>query len=277
MHVNVLFRENFSNKKIKLLQLTAGSGSLRQAPPYKTGYRFVVLDKIDELGFVFKSNLSNKQRIVPKLPNGMLKDTNDANADAAKDADDDNDADDAKDADNDDADNAKDSGDDDADDAKDSGEYELHGGGVSSCAQSSSRTRQQTNFFAEYGKNVNSDSSEESDSNDGEEYNLDDATGDSSEESDSNDGEEYNLDDTTGDSSDVDGKVDDDAMDDDNDIIDLTVESEGEKVAKVRRVSNWKNCVSRLQCVMDDDKGLGLPYPANDHRGCRQRRLQRRR
>ena len=256
------------------------------------------MDKIDELGFVFKSNLSNKQRIVPKLPNGMLKDTNDANADAAKDADDDNDADDAKDADNDDADNAKDSGDDDADDAKDSGEYELHGGGVSSCAQSSSRTRQQTNFFAEYGKNVNSDSSEESDSNDGEEYNLDDATGDSSEESDSNDGEEYNLDDatgdsseesdsndgeeynlddTTGDSSDVDGKVDDDAMDDDNDIIDLTVELEDEKVAKVRRVSNWENCVSRLQCVTDDDKGLGLPYPANDHRGCRQRRLQRRR
>ena len=47
------------------------------------------------------------------------------------------------------------------------GEYELHGGGVSSCARSSSRICQQTNFLADNGKNVNSNSSNEGDSNDG--------------------------------------------------------------------------------------------------------------
>jgi hypothetical protein len=57
------------------------------------------------------------------------------------------------------------------------GEYELHGGGVSSCARSSCRIRQQTNFFADFGNDNHSDSSYEVDSNDGEEDDLDDATG----------------------------------------------------------------------------------------------------
>ena len=94
-------------------------------------------------------------------------------------------------------------------------EYELHSGGVSSCAQSSSRTRQQTNFFADHGKNVNSDNSDKGDSNDGEEDNLDNATGD--ELNDDGDGN--------------------DAMDDDDNIIDLTVESEDVKVLQMHRVS----------------------------------------
>jgi hypothetical protein len=44
-------------------------------------------------------------------------------------------------------------------------EYELHSKGVSSCIWSSSRTRQQTNFFADYGNNDNSNSSNKGDSN----------------------------------------------------------------------------------------------------------------
>ena len=58
------------------------------------------------------------------------------------------------------------------------GEYELHSGGVSSCAQSSCRTRQQTNFFADFGDDNHSDSSYEVDGNDGEEDDLDNTTGD---------------------------------------------------------------------------------------------------
>jgi len=58
------------------------------------------------------------------------------------------------------------------------GEYELHGRGVSSCARSSCRTRQQTNFFADFGDDNHSDSSYEVDGNDGEEDDLDNTTGD---------------------------------------------------------------------------------------------------
>ena len=89
MHVNVLYRENFTQEKIKLLQLTAGNGSLRQASPYKTGFRFFVLDKIEEFRFVFKGNHSNEQLKHPKLPLGMLMDADaDDEDNAAKDAND---------------------------------------------------------------------------------------------------------------------------------------------------------------------------------------------
>jgi hypothetical protein len=203
MHVNVLYHEMFTQENIKLLQLTAGHGSLRQAPPYKTVFCFFVLDNIEELGFVFKCNLSSKQLKHPKLPKGILMDEDTDNDD------DDNDAD-AKEeehvGDNSNDENGDDGGND---------EHELHGGGVSSCARSSSRTCQQTNFFADHGKNVNSNNSDKGDSNDGEEDNLDNATGDEL----NNDGD------------------DNDAMDDDDDIIDLTVESEDEKVLQMRRVS----------------------------------------
>ena len=60
-----------------------------------------------------------------------------------------------------------DDGDDENDDDGGDCEYKLHDGGVSSCARSSSRICQQTNFLADYGENVNSDSSNEGDSNDG--------------------------------------------------------------------------------------------------------------
>jgi len=63
-------------------------------PPYKTGVRFFVLDKIEELRFVFKSNLSNEQLQHPKLPKGIfMNDNNDDDDDhdnkdnAGKDAD----------------------------------------------------------------------------------------------------------------------------------------------------------------------------------------------
>ena len=85
---------NFTQEKIKLLQLTAGNGTLRQVPPYKTGVRFFVLDKIEELRFVFKSNLSNEQLQHPKLPKVIfMNDNNDDDDDhdnkdnAGKDAD----------------------------------------------------------------------------------------------------------------------------------------------------------------------------------------------
>ena len=64
------------------------------------------------------------------------------------------------------------------DEVGEDGEYELHGGGVSSCARSSCRTRHQTIFFADFGNDNHSDSSYEVDSNDGEEDDLDDETGD---------------------------------------------------------------------------------------------------
>jgi len=78
------------------------------------------------------------------------------------------------------------------------GEYELHSGGVSSCAQSSCRTCQQTNFFANFGNDNHSDSSYEVDSNDGEEDDLDNVTCDEL----------------------ADDGNDEDAMDDDNDATD---------------------------------------------------------
>ena len=44
MQVHVLNHENFTQEKIKLLQLTAGNGSLRQGAPYKVGVRFLLLE-----------------------------------------------------------------------------------------------------------------------------------------------------------------------------------------------------------------------------------------
>ena len=79
MHVTVLYREMFTQEKIKLLQLTAGNSCLKAASPYKTGFRFFVLDKIEEFGFVFKGNLSNKHLKHPKLPKGILMDDDDDN------------------------------------------------------------------------------------------------------------------------------------------------------------------------------------------------------
>ena len=49
MQVHVLNRQLFSQEKIKLLQLTAGNGCLRQGAPYKVGVRFLLLEKIKEL------------------------------------------------------------------------------------------------------------------------------------------------------------------------------------------------------------------------------------
>ena len=65
-------------------------------------------------------------------------------------------------------------GDNDKDENGDNGgdrnyEYELRGRGVSSCVWLSSRTHQQTNFFADYGNNDNSNSSNKGDSNNGKE------------------------------------------------------------------------------------------------------------
>ena len=71
MQVYVFYCNMFKKEKIKLLQLTAGCGSLKQASPYKVGIRFFVLDKIQEFGFVFKETLSNKQLQIPKLPKGI--------------------------------------------------------------------------------------------------------------------------------------------------------------------------------------------------------------
>ena len=67
-----------------------------------------------------------------------------------------------------------DDGDDENDDDGVDCEYKLHGGGVSSCAQLSIRTRQQTNFFADYGNDNDNDSSNEGDSNNIEEDDLGD-------------------------------------------------------------------------------------------------------
>ncbi len=46
MQTNVLYHETISKKKIKLLQLTAGNGMLKQGPPYKVGVRFFHSEKI---------------------------------------------------------------------------------------------------------------------------------------------------------------------------------------------------------------------------------------
>ena len=129
MQANVIYRENFTNEKIKLLQLTAGNS------PYKTGICFFVLNKIEEMRFIFKGNLSNTQLQHPKLPTGI------------EDLEDDDSDDDAE-----EEEHVGDVGDDENGDDGGDCEYELHGGGVSSCARSSSRIYQQTNFLADYGK-----------------------------------------------------------------------------------------------------------------------------
>ena len=72
MQVQVLYREYFTEEMIRLLQHTAGHGTLKQGPPYKVGYRFFLVEKIKSLGFSFKANLSNKQLSFPPLPKGIL-------------------------------------------------------------------------------------------------------------------------------------------------------------------------------------------------------------
>ena len=167
------------------------------------------------MGFVFKDTLSNKQLLLPKLPKGAILKNGDDDDDDVNDND--NDDNDSEDNSKDDVDAEDDDGvdveeDDDSkpaasnkvarvsidskstDSNEDAGEYEQHVG-VNSCAQTSSRTRQQTNFFAEYGK-----------------------YGDSSDKGDSYDDDDEDADD------DDDEDADDD--DDDDDIIDLTMESE---------------------------------------------------
>jgi hypothetical protein len=131
-------------------RLNALQAAVRHPHTYKTGIRCFVLNKIEEMGFIFKGNLSNKQLQHPKLPTGI---------EDLKDDDSDDDAEEEE--------HVGDVGDDENGDDGGDGEYELHGGGVSSCARSLSRICQQTNFLADNGKNVNSDSSNEGDSNDG--------------------------------------------------------------------------------------------------------------
>ena len=82
-------------------------------------------------------------------------------------------------------------GDDGDDENGNDGEHEPHGGGVRSCARSSSRTRQHSKLFADFGDDKHSDSSYKVDSNNGEEDNLDDATGDELDD----DGNDDNIDD----------------------------------------------------------------------------------
>ena len=60
LQVYLLYRGMIAQEDIKLLQLTAGCGSLRGNPPYKVGYRFFFLETIKEMGFVFKDALSPK-------------------------------------------------------------------------------------------------------------------------------------------------------------------------------------------------------------------------
>ena len=68
MQVNVLYHKNFTQEKIKLLQHTAGNGSLKQGSPYKVGVCFFLSETIEKLGFVFKDNLSNEELQYTKLP-----------------------------------------------------------------------------------------------------------------------------------------------------------------------------------------------------------------
>ena len=94
MQVHVLNHENFTQEKIKLLQLTAGNGSLRQGAPYKVGVRFLLLETIEELGFVFKGNISNKPLLFPMLPKGtILKNGDDDDSEDDVDAEDDDNVD----------------------------------------------------------------------------------------------------------------------------------------------------------------------------------------
>jgi len=66
MQVYVLHCEMIAQEKIKLLQLTAGNGSLKQGSPFKVGVCFFLSETIKKLQFVFKDNLSNKQLKYPK-------------------------------------------------------------------------------------------------------------------------------------------------------------------------------------------------------------------
>ena len=68
MQVYVLNREMISQEKIKLLQLTAGNGSLKQGSPFKVGVRFFLSETFKRKQFIFKDNLSIKQKKYPKLP-----------------------------------------------------------------------------------------------------------------------------------------------------------------------------------------------------------------
>jgi hypothetical protein len=218
MQTNVLYHETISQKKIKLLQLTAGNGMLKQGPPYKVGVRFFHSEKIKEMGLLFKDSLSIKQQSLPKLPNNEGKaarvSLNSKSTDSVEDTGEEYEHEgkvarkstDSKSTDSSDKDTGKEyehegkvarvslnskSTDSDEDASE---EYEQHGG-VNSCARSSSRTRQQTNFFAEYGKYDGDDDGDDDDDDDGD-----------------NDGDEDDGDEDDG--------------DDDDDIIDLTMESE---------------------------------------------------
>ena len=73
LQVYLLYRGMIAQEDIKLLQLTAGCGSLRGNPPYKVGYRFFFLETIKEMGFVFKDALSPKQLLFSKLPKKSTK------------------------------------------------------------------------------------------------------------------------------------------------------------------------------------------------------------
>ena len=74
MQVHALNRNNFTQEKIKLLQLVAGNGSLGGGAPYKVGVRFFLLERIEDLGFVLKGNLSPKQLLFPMLPKDYFND-----------------------------------------------------------------------------------------------------------------------------------------------------------------------------------------------------------
>ena len=69
----IIYREMIAQEDIKLLQLTAGNGTLRGNPPYIVGYRFFFLDTIKEMGFVFKDALSPKQLLFSRLPKKSTK------------------------------------------------------------------------------------------------------------------------------------------------------------------------------------------------------------
>ena len=66
----VLNREMISQEKIKLLQLSAGNGNLRQGSPFKVGFRFFLLETIEEMGFLFKDNISIKEQKYTRLERG---------------------------------------------------------------------------------------------------------------------------------------------------------------------------------------------------------------
>ncbi len=71
-------------ENIKLLQLTAGNGSVRQGSPYKVGVRFLLSETIKKLGFIFKDDLSNKQLQYTKLPKDYYNDEDEDNAQDSK-------------------------------------------------------------------------------------------------------------------------------------------------------------------------------------------------